>query len=175
LNHSLLKTKLLEAMALKGVDRAGWVRTGVQNPESVAAHSWGVAWLVLSLCPPEINRERALELAVIHDLPEVHAGDITPHDGISKSDKVRLEREALARLVDGHPKAKELTALWEEYEAGISPESRFVKACDKIDMALQAQWIEGQQADLDLAEFVQSALARLGESHWADLINAQVH
>lgn len=172
MSQSSLKAKLIEALSLKAVDRAGWVRAGVHKPESVAAHSWGVAWLVLSLCPPEINRSRALELAVVHDLPEVHAGDITPHDGISKSDKVQLERIALARLVAGHPKAEELTALWEEYEAGISAESRFVKACDKIDMALQAQWIEGQQPNLDLEEFVQSALGRLGASSWADLIKA---
>ncbi len=160
----------MEALALKDLERAGWVRAGVRKPESVAAHSWGVAWLALSLCPPEVNRERALELAIVHDLPEVHSGDITPHDGISKKEKTRRERAALSRLVDGHPKSDELTALWEEYETGESPEARFVKACDKLDMALQAQWIEGQQTNLDLQEFVQSALARLGESAWADLV-----
>ena len=160
----------MEALALKGLDRAGWVRAGVNKPESVAAHSWGVSWLALSLCPSEVNRERALELAIVHDLPEVHSGDITPHDGISRKEKTRRERAALSQLVDGHPRAAELTALWEEYEAGESPEARFVKACDKLDMALQAQWIEGQQTGLDLEEFVQSALARLGDSAWANLL-----
>jgi 5'-deoxynucleotidase YfbR-like HD superfamily hydrolase len=168
---TLIKAKLMEALALKGLDRAGWVRAGVRKPESVAAHSWGVAWLALSLCPPEVNRERALELAIVHDLPEVHSGDITPHDGISKKEKARRERAALSRLVEGHPKADELTALWEEYEAGESPEARFIKACDKLDMALQAQWIESQQKDLDLGEFVQSALAKLGDSVWTELLH----
>ena len=40
-----------ETLALKAVDRAGWVRRGVTRPESVAAHSWGIAWLVLLLLP----------------------------------------------------------------------------------------------------------------------------
>ncbi|MFT5458801.1 MAG: putative hydrolase of HD superfamily, partial [Myxococcota bacterium] len=62
---------LVETMALKALRRAGWVRAGVTSPESVAAHSWGVAWLVLVLLPRELNRERALTYALLHDLPEV--------------------------------------------------------------------------------------------------------
>ena len=54
----LLRARLLEALALKELPRAGWVRERVQQPESVAAHSWGVAWLVLVLCPEHINREQ---------------------------------------------------------------------------------------------------------------------
>ena len=44
---------LLDVLGLKALDRTGWVRRGVQSAESVAAHSWGVAWLVLALCPPD--------------------------------------------------------------------------------------------------------------------------
>ena len=40
--------KLSEALALKDVLRQGWVDRGHPHPESVAAHSWGVAFLVLS-------------------------------------------------------------------------------------------------------------------------------
>ena len=58
ISQELLRARLLEALSLKDLARAGWVRAGVQHPESVAAHSWGVAWLVLALCPAELDRGR---------------------------------------------------------------------------------------------------------------------
>lgn len=165
-----LKAKLLEAIALKDLTRAGWVRAGVNNPESVAAHSWGVSWLILTLCPDNLDRGRALEMAVVHDLPEVYAGDITPHDGIVAEVKTERERAAMVRLAAGHPRSEQLLSLWEEYEAGITPEALFVKACDKLDMALQAQWYEKAQPGNNLGEFVASALNRLGDHEVAGLI-----
>jgi putative hydrolase of HD superfamily len=170
LSKADLKAKLLEAIALKDLARAGWVRAGVNNPESVAAHSWGVSWLVLTLCPDNLDRGRALEMAVVHDLPEVHAGDITPHDGVLAAVKTERERAAMEHLFAGYPRSDELKALWEEYEGGITPEALFVKACDKLDMALQAQWYEKQQPGTDLEEFVVSALERLGDVEIAGLI-----
>ena len=87
-----LRRRLIETMRLKELPRAGWVRVGVSQPESVAAHSWGVAWLVLTLCPTNLDRGRALAIAVLHDLAEVRVGDITPHDGIPSEDKAEAER-----------------------------------------------------------------------------------
>ncbi len=159
---SELRSRLVEALGLKDLPRAGWVRAGVRDPESVAAHSWGVAWLVLVLCPPELDRGRALAIAVLHDLPEVRVGDLTPHDGVAAADKSTREASALAELVAGLPSGDELQALWGEYEHGSSAEGRFVKACDKLDMALQAARYEADQG-LALGEFVDSALARLAE------------
>ena len=128
--------------------------------------------MVLALRPDTIRLERALALAVIHDLPEVLAGDITPADGVSAEEKVRRETEALESLLQDHPRAEELRTLWEEYNAGKSPEARFVRACDKLDMALQAQRYEALHPDLDLSEFVDSALRRLSDDALSDLIRA---
>ena len=47
-------------------------------------------------------------------------------------------------------------------------EGRFVKACDKLDMALQAQSYSAAQG-LDLEEFVESALRRLPEGMLREL------
>ena len=65
LKREELKKLLIEAIRLKEIERAGWIRAGVKRPESVAAHSWGVAWLVLVLSPKEINRDRAVAIAVL--------------------------------------------------------------------------------------------------------------
>jgi len=158
-----LRELLLEALSLKSLPRAGWVRAGVEAPESVAAHSWGVAWLVLVLCPPELDRGRALALAILHDLAEVRVGDLTPRDGIPKEDKLALEWEALRDMLGTLPRGQDLLALAEESIQPSSAEGHFVRACDKLDMALQAAWYEARQ-HLDLGEFLDSALANLDQS-----------
>ena len=155
-----LRPLLLEALALKALPRAGWVRVGVEGPESVAAHSWGVAFLVLALCPPGLDRGRALAIATVHDLAEVRVGDLTPHDGVPGPRKEALEARALEELTAALPGSVELQALAREYRQGLTPEGRFVRACDKLDMALQAAWY-GARQPLDLGEFLASALERL--------------
>jgi putative hydrolase of HD superfamily len=164
------RERLIEAVQLKEVARAGWVRVGVAQPESVAAHSWGVAWLVMVLCPDGLDRGRALEIALVHDLPEVRAGDITPHDGVSAEEKAGLERDGLRGIVDGLPRASVVTERWLEYERAQSAEARFVKACDKLDMALQAARYAAQGEDT--REFVDSALKKLPEGLLRDLAGA---
>lgn len=125
-----------EAFALKHLDRAGWKRVGVTHPESVAAHSWGVALLALVRCPPAIDRDRVVAMAILHDLAEVRVGDLTPHDGVPRAEKHRRERAAIEDLLATHP---ELLALWEEAEAGVTPEAKFLKELDRADMELQAE------------------------------------
>ena len=151
-------TKLFdESLALKHVTRAGWLRAGISTPETVAAHSWGVAWLVMNHCPDNLNIAQALKLALVHDLPEVFAGDITPHDGISSAEKAELEVDAARRLFDGRP---DLLDLWKEYPAAKTPEALFVKECDALDMGLQAIRY-AQEYGVDTTEFVTSARAKL--------------
>ena len=122
-----LAAALLEVAQLKALPRAGWVRQGVPAPESVAAHSFGVAWLAVILCPPTLDRLRVLEIALLHDVPEVRAGDITPHDGVARAEKRRLEAAAATGLLGGLPRA---LAAWADYDAGESPEARFVHELD---------------------------------------------
>lgn len=152
---------LEEAVGLKELPRTGWVRRGVPGPESVAAHSWGVAWLVLALLPAELDRARALSYAVLHDLPEVRIGDLTPHDGVDKARKAALEAEALDDLLAGAGgRGAELIGLWHDYEAQLDEEARFVRQCDRLDMAVQAvayaRSAGGPPAE-ELVEFVDSA------------------
>jgi len=142
---------LLAGLPLKHVDRAGWVRVGVTEPESVAAHSWGMSWLVLRLCPPDLDRGRCLALATLHDLPEVVVGDLTPHDGVSKEDKRAREDAAAQSLLADRP---DLLGLVREYADQSTPEARFVRDLDKLDMALQALVYRGTA---DTREFVASA------------------
>ena len=147
---------------LKSTVRAGWGLRGIEGAESVADHTFGVALLALVLhreAEGPLDRERCLALALVHDLGESLVGDITPYDGVPVEEKHRRERQALQELgaLLGHG---ELPALWEEYQAGLTPEARFVKELDKVETALQAA--EYQEArGVELGEFRQNAEARL--------------
>ncbi|NCG20689.1 MAG: HD domain-containing protein [Rhodobacterales bacterium] len=144
---------LLEVLGLKALPRAGWVERGIPHPESVAAHSWGVAWLVLMLLPKEMNQARALKYAVLHDLAEVRVGDITPQDGVLPEEKAHREARAMATLF---AQKTELLADWQRYESQVDPESQFVRQLDRLDMALQAVSYSEAHA-IDLTEFLDSA------------------
>ena len=145
-----------EWLGLKDIPRTGWVRAGVDSPESVAAHSWGMSILAMHLCPENLNRMRVIEMCLVHDLPEVEVGDLTPHDDTSS--KSEDEHKAMVRL------APQWLDLFEEYEAQETEEAKFVKYLDKLDMALMARIYEDNQG-LDLSEFIESARREIGETN----------
>lgn len=151
---------LLALLPLKALPRAGWVQRGVGAPESVAAHTWGVAALGLLLCPPHLDRGRVLAYAVLHDLPEVRTGDLTPRDAVPADEKRRREAAAMVSLTTGLPGGADALALWRAYEDQADAEARFVRQLDALDMALQAV-AYAREAGLDPAEFLESAAQRV--------------
>jgi putative hydrolases of HD superfamily len=137
---------------LKETARAGWKLRGIDDPESVAEHSFRVCLMALVLgksADPPVERERCVAMALVHDLAESIVGDITPYDGVSAGEKRRREREAMEQLAGlaGDP---EILELWTEYDAGATPEARFVKELDKLETVLQAAEYEADRgADVD--------------------------
>jgi putative hydrolase of HD superfamily len=132
---------ILEMMELKEVPRMGWVVRGVRDGESVADHSFGVALLTLLLGPEEgIDVGKALKIAVVHDLAESVLGDIpTPAAKLmGEAGKEVAEEGILSRLLQGHETKSEIEALWKEFRDRSTPEGRFVRAVDKLEMFLQA-------------------------------------
>lgn len=45
---------------------------------------------------PAVDKDKLMKICMVHDLAEAIVGDITPHDGVSKEEKRRLE-EVCAR------------------------------------------------------------------------------
>ncbi|MYL66178.1 HD domain-containing protein [Halorubrum distributum] len=138
---------VLAAYDLKDERRTGWQLRGVDDPESVAAHSWGVAYLVVTLGDrlaadlPGVDLDRALRLAVVHDVAEAETGDVATRadstaDAVDREAKVAAEREAMADLAG--PLPERVRDAWEAYEARESPEAILVKECDLLDTCLQA-------------------------------------
>ena len=157
-----MRDELKEILGLKNVLRAGWVRAGIESPESVAAHSWGMSMLALKLAPKELDLARVLSLCIVHDIPEVRVGDLTPHD--DTSNKAQDELRAMTEM------APEWVGLFEEYEQGETPEAKFVKQLDKLDMALQAD-IYQTKFEISLDEFIESARLRIDDEVLKSLLS----
>lgn len=139
------------ARGLKTTPRTGWIRQEA-NPkiESVADHSWRIALMALvsstsSGTNSGMDTTKCLKMALVHDLAEAQVGDITPHCGISDTDKHAREEAAMTRMTatlmgGSHTNlvGSDILALWKEYEEGTSPEANLVKDMDKLEMILQA-------------------------------------
>ena len=163
---------------LKGLYRRGWLKRGVpeEHCESVAEHSLGVAVLAGWLAEthdPELDLCKVLRMALVHDFGEIYAGDIIPEDGIPESEKHALERGSIEKALDNLPGGAAYIQLWEEYEAGVSAEARFVRQVDRLAMALQASVYE-RRGYRDLDEFFQTASNAVTDPPLANLLRELV-
>lgn len=136
---------LRSAERLKVTHRSGFTSAG--QPESVAEHTWRLCLMALVLRPafPEIDFERLLGICIVHDLGEAVGGDVPAPEQARRlardvSDtKAAAERRDLLSVLAPLPEAtrRQLTALWDEYEAALTPEARLAKALDKLETILQ--------------------------------------
>ncbi|XP_059616629.1 5'-deoxynucleotidase HDDC2 [Phlebotomus argentipes] len=133
--------KFLELVGnLKHLKRTGWVLRDVEDCETVSAHMYRMAMVTFLLDGSEgLDRLKCMELALVHDLAECTVGDITPYCGVSREEKKRREMEAMVdieKLIS--PRGTRMMDLFHEYEESQTPESRFIKDLDRLDMVLQA-------------------------------------
>ncbi len=152
-NASLLDL-LLELQTLDRVPRSGYFLRGISDCESVSEHTFHLAMLVWLLAgeEPGLDRGHAVELALLHDLAELRIGDLprTATTYLPADVKHAAERRAAADiLAPADPRA---TALYAEYEEGASPEARFVRACDKLQLMIKVTVYESW-GHRGLAEF----------------------
>jgi len=155
--HTTLQL-LLDAHRLKRTPRTGWVMRGVPDGESVADHSYGVAFIALLLAEmvtQAVDRAKLLTIALLHDLPESVVGDLpTPAMAhFPPGAKRSAEAAVLTELLDGLPNAKRWHAWWREFEEGTSVEGQLVRDADRLDMLIQAHVYEKTTGNRWLAEF----------------------
>ena len=130
---------------LKNLYRQGWLTNIIgldaeKRVESVADHSWSVSMLCMSIIQKynlELDLERCMKLAMVHELGEIYAGDFIPNQ-VSKEEKHKLEVQAVDTLLDEASFDNDFKELWLEYENQLSDEAVFVKQVDKLEPMLQA-------------------------------------
>lgn len=129
---------LRRAEALKSTLRSGYAATGRQ--ESTAEHTWRLCLMVMVLADgvEGIDALKLFKMCLVHDLGEAIGGDIPATDPRA-ADKTVQERCDLQALTAPLPPARrdEILRLWEEYEAGTSPEAVLAKGFDKLETILQ--------------------------------------
>ena len=174
--HPLLAA-YLEINHLKQLYRQGWLRVGISREqcESVADHIYAMCmlvWLVADAgLAPGVNRDKALRMVLAHELGEIYTGDIIPGDHVPLEEKQRLERSALLSVAGKLPNGQEFVDLWEEFEAGATPEARLVRQLDRLEMALQALVYE-KQGHQHMDGFYHSAEAAVRSPELANLLES---
>lgn len=143
---------------------------GAKNPQTIGEHMFRVAivaWILGKEKKASLDIERCLKMALIHDMCELYAGDITPYDraeGLPKNKKKwpelfdrwpraskskkteyflrkhKKECKSLGMLISKLPPSvkKEILGLWFNYEKGLTKEARFVKQVNRAETLLQA-------------------------------------
>lgn len=139
---------LLNLTPLTDLPRTGWVLRGVSQPETVAAHSFGVAVCTslivdrLRANGVKVNGEKALRMALIHDAAEVELGDIpTP----VKTPALRTAISEVEHIIAQRVLPPQLLLDWQHMEAKDSLEAAIVKAADRIQLMVQVLAYERQQ------------------------------
>lgn len=147
---------------LKEVKRTGWILKGVKNAESVADHTWRMGFLAMLLAPDNLNKQKLLEMNIVHDLGEAGIGDVKWETGkeviISPKTKHKDELKALRNIFAKHPNGKGFVDLFKEFNEQKTQEAKFLKQIDKLEMVIQAlEYEEAGYRSGDFNEFWENA------------------
>jgi len=125
---------VVELDKLKQVLRQTTLTDGSRR-ENSAEHSWHVALMAIALSDysaESVDISHAVQLLLLHDVVEIDAGDTFCFDHQANQSKAEREIQAAERLFGMLPDAvgSRFRALWDEFEAGETPEAHFAKAMD---------------------------------------------
>lgn len=128
-----------ELEILQRLPRAGYVMSGVTNPQTVAAHSFAVslwALLLLERLPDrhQLNRAKILLMCLLHEIAEARLSDIPQpaRNAIGDQHVSNAERRTVDDMLAAMPTY--WREAWHEFEDAQSREARIVKAADKLEL-----------------------------------------
>lgn len=138
---------ILEVEKLKTVLRRTPLldRSRVEND---AEHTWQLALMAMVLAEHSseaVDLLRVLKMLLIHDVVEIDAGDTFAYDSVGAASQIARELKAAERIFALLPQdqAREFRALWDEFEAKASAESRFANAIDRLQPLLHNFFTDG--------------------------------
>ena len=111
--------------------------SGHGRNENDAEHSWHMAimaYLLKEYANEQIDIAKVMLMCLIHDIVEIDAGDTYAYDAEGLKTKKTREDAAKERIFSILPadQKAELVALFDEFEAYETPESRFAHAMDNL-------------------------------------------
>jgi 5'-deoxynucleotidase YfbR-like HD superfamily hydrolase len=167
----------LTLQATKELPRQGFINFGFKrnDSDSVAAHSFTVAVLAFFLAKNlqkqqvDVDADRTLKIALIHDMGEAISGDIGYHVKRFAGELLsRVEEQTFGMLVNKLEFADELTKYFKEYNASESLEAKIVKMADALDAYTQMLLTPGanlRTAQLFVSEKREGLLGESGAEH----------
>ena len=121
---------------------------GKDQREDDAQHSWHIAVMAMVLgeyANEKVDICKVIKMLLVHDLVEIYAGDTFCYD--KKGNESKRERELIAAdKIFGmleEDKAKELRALWDEFEEQKTPEALFAASMDRLQPMLNNYYNKG--------------------------------
>ena len=111
--------------------------TDANTKENDAEHAWHMAVMTLLLSEyanEEIDVLRTISMLLIHDIVEIDAGDTFAYDEEAKLSQAERELKAAERIFGMLPEDQKehFHGLWDEFEAGETPEAKFAHAMDNF-------------------------------------------
>src|SRR5689334_19330112 len=126
------------ALAFGRIDRTAVYHPDGVTPESDSDHTVMLGWLACALAAryfPRLDVGLVAQFALVHDAPEVYAGD-TPTlriDAAGRAAKAAREHAAVGRLrAEFADRLPWFVDMITAYEAQVLPEARFVRGLDKV-------------------------------------------
>ncbi len=137
-------SQIVEAICnLKESSRRGWVKRGIVDIESVAEHSFDAYLFGLLYLPDDdgvYDKQRILDMSLIHDLAEAVTGDLLPHeknDATRKQETATFEQFAMLSTYDGVSGLNRAKELWAEFEAKKTVNAQVAHDLDKLVNLMQ--------------------------------------
>lgn len=171
----------LHVNSAKKMERSGWVREKIQNPESLADHLFSLSFLTMQLAQElsdrlkyPLNKGKLIKMALIHDVGELEVGDIVTSRGtiidaqLLKA-KESKEKASIKKLFKKTDPSNFSLLLFQELIDRKSLEAQLLWQLDKLDMALQALEYENTHKK-DLTEFFENAKANITDEFLLELL-----
>ena len=122
--------------------------TDSSRRENSAEHSWHLAimsFLLTEYATAPVDILRVIKMLLVHDLIEIDAGDTFAYDVAGNADRAEREQRCADRIFGMLPEeqGRELRALWEEFDAFKTPESKYANALDRLQPLLHNARTEG--------------------------------
>ncbi len=164
-----------KVLDLKNVPRQGWKdKLQIDNVESVAEHTYSTAIISMIYSDlHELDTEKIIKMALLHDLSESITGDLTP-DKISKKSKYEKENHAMKQILSNLPSniSESYYKIWDEYQKVSSEEAKLVHEIDKLEMVFQAKYYYDKGHSKEkLRSFFQTANIEIKNKHLRDILS----
>ncbi|MCI9387972.1 MAG: HD domain-containing protein [Lachnospiraceae bacterium] len=126
----------LEIDKVKNIFRQTHLSMNGRN-ENDAEHSWHMAvmaYLLREYANEEVDIAKVMLMCLVHDIVEIDAGDTYAYDTEGLKTQKAREDAAKERIFSILPKEQkeEFIALFDEFEAYETPESKFAHAMDNL-------------------------------------------